>query len=297
MSLGALWLKLRQKYGHGLRTAYYRDFVRPRILDSAPVTETSDDSCEIHALTSSLDWLNLVWALKSFYFYSGRKYRLCIHDDGTLSADQVKTLQCHFPGARLIGRGEADSVLHRVLEKHPRSHAFRESNPLALKVFDLETFLECHRMMLIDSDFLFFTEPMNLLQRIEDHTFTVNSLNRDWGYAYSIDFDSVAVRLPFNLLRPINSGLGLVHKSVLRLDWIEEFLGLPNILSHNHRIEQTLIALCCCRYGFEFLPVEYDVHLGGFNSRHPCRHYTGPIRHRMYSEGIPYLRKRGFPVG
>ena len=35
------------------------------------------------------DWLNLLWTLKSFYLVSGRRYRLCIHEDGTLDDGDI----------------------------------------------------------------------------------------------------------------------------------------------------------------------------------------------------------------
>src|SRR5438552_335942 len=107
MTPGGLLLRLRQKFGHGLRTAWYRDVVRPRILRTPPVVGTTDKRCEIHVLTSAGDWLNLLWTLKSFYAASRRKYALCIHDDGSLSNEARNSVQAHFPAARLIARTEA----------------------------------------------------------------------------------------------------------------------------------------------------------------------------------------------
>src|ERR1700761_4317170 len=57
----------REKFGHGLRTAYYRDFVRPLIIAAAPFPTTDDPDCEIHVLPSEGDWVNLLWALRTFY--------------------------------------------------------------------------------------------------------------------------------------------------------------------------------------------------------------------------------------
>ena len=48
MSLGALALKVRQKYEHGFQVAHYRDTVRPRILNTKPIENTTDSTCEIH---------------------------------------------------------------------------------------------------------------------------------------------------------------------------------------------------------------------------------------------------------
>src|SRR5438874_7227531 len=58
LTSGALLLLLRQKFGHGIRAAWYRDVVRPRILSTPPISGTIDPTCEVHVLTSAQDWLN-----------------------------------------------------------------------------------------------------------------------------------------------------------------------------------------------------------------------------------------------
>jgi hypothetical protein len=292
---GALWLRFNQKFGHGLRVAYYRDVVRPRILATPPVDDTTDTRCEIHVLTSAQDWLNLVWTLKSFYAASGRRYALCIHEDGSLAQAQLAALRQHFPAARIIRRAEADARLAHVLRGLPRSLSFRRSNLLAPKVFDFAAYLESERMALFDSDLLFFAEPTEYLRRVEDEAYRRNTFNADGGNAYTVEPDQVRDLIGHQMLHRINTGLGLVHRDSIRLDWIEEFLALPGILDgHFWRIEQTLFALCSSRYGVELLPDEYTLRLEpGLGSR--CfRHYVGAIRHLMYGEGMARLAKQGF---
>jgi hypothetical protein len=279
------------RFQHGLTAAYYRDVVRPRIVFTEPV-KTRDPACEIHVLTSEVDWLNLLWALKSFYVHSGRSYALCIHDDGTLHDEARQALRAAFPDARLILRAEADARVQPSLAKFPLCQQLRATNVLALKVFDFHAFLEAERMMIFDSDILFFSQPTALLKILE--TSDRNSLNRDWRFGYTVNPKTVSATLGFELPPLINSGLGLIHRASLRLDWIEEFLTLPGVLSHHHQVEQTLIALCSARYGFEMLPEPYDVRIGPSSEDLPCRHYTGPIRHLMYAEGIKRLISVGF---
>ena len=161
------------------RVAWYRDVVRPRILATAPIDDTLDPRCEIHVLTTTQDWLNLIWALKSFYVASGRRYALCIHEDGSLDDSALGTLSHHFPAARIIRRAEADAMLEKVLSGHPRSLAFRNGNLLAPKVFDFAVFLQSDRMVLFDSDLLFFAEPTSYLQRAEDPAYRKNTFNAD----------------------------------------------------------------------------------------------------------------------
>jgi hypothetical protein len=294
MTPGALLLLLRQKLSHGPVTAYRRDVVRPRILKTSPVPYTTDERCEIHVMTREEDWLNLIWALKSFYFFSRKRYKLCIHDDGTLKSNQRTTLKEHSPAARLIDRKAADDRVSGLLNSHPRCLAFRQTNLLAPKVFDFVSYLEGEKLLMFDSDLLFFKEPKTLLARVEDPQYRRNTFNADCGHGYTVEPDQVAAQIGHPLLPRINSGLGLVHKESIRFEWIEEFLGLPAILDgHFWRIEQTLIALCSSRYGAELLPEEYTLHLGRGIGDRPFRHYVGRIRHLMYSEGIHALARGG----
>ena len=294
MSLGSLRLKLQQKYQHGWQTAHFRDTVRLRILDTQPIAQTTDRTCEIHVLTYEKDWLNLIWALKTFYHYSDRRYALCIHDDGTLTADHRATLQHHFPDARIIDRPSADAKVLAELQAYPRCLEFRKTNHLSPKVFDFASYLESDRMLLLDSDILFFAEPTELLRRIEDPGYLLNTVNGDVSSAYTVNPQVVKNKLGFEVIDRFNSGLGLIHQRSMRFDWIEEFLELPDILGHFWRIEQTLYALFSSRFGAELLPPIYDVHLDGGIGKSPSRHYVGNIRHLMYDEGIRQLVKQDF---
>jgi hypothetical protein len=291
---GGIRLRLQQKFGHGLRVAWYRDVVRPRILSTSPIDDTTDQQCEIHILTSKSDWLNAVWTLKSFYAASGRRFALCIHEDGSLDDSAVAALRRHFPIARIIRRAEADEKLAKVLRKFPRSLRFRNSNLLAPKVFDFSAFLESDRMALFDSDLLFFAEPKAYLERVEDRSYRYNTFNADVDHVYTVKPDEVRQQIGHELLPRVNTGLGLVHRNSIRWDWTEEFLALPNMLKgHFWRIEQTLFALCSSRYGVELLPDEYTLSLEPGLQGRPFRHYVGRIRHLMYGEGIAQLSKNG----
>lgn len=294
MSVGSIYMKLRQKYQHGLRTVWYRDHVRGRILRTRPVTKTNSDFCEIHVLTSKTDYINLMWALKSFYFYSQRDYSLCIHEDGTLEQEQITILRQHFPNARIILKKEADEIMRSALTSYPASAQFRMSNHLAPKLFDFKYFLKAERMLLLDSDILFFENPKELIDHVEDITYKKNIFNKDVMYGYTVPFEELQSRLDFTLIPYFNSGLGLIHKDSIRTEWIEQFLHIPDLVGHFWRIEQTLFALCSSRFGVELLPSNYDVRLDKGIAGLPARHYVGAIRHLMYSEGVRQLINQGF---
>ncbi len=288
-SPGAFLLKARQTFGHGLRVAYYRDIVRPRIVNRTPVHGLTDARCEIHVLTSKNDWLTLLWGLHSFFSVTDHRFRLCIHEDGSLPEEAVDTLRKHFPDGRVIRRTEADALAKSRLKDHPRCRAFRNFHPLALKVFDFNFFLESDRMFILDSDILFFQEPVALLSTLLDDGQRANALNLDWDYGYSLPEERIRGRLSaYPFIPRINSGLGLIHKESIPLDWAEEILDDPDIFNRPHCVEQTIIALCSARHGFTPLPDEYSVRLKARDAE-PVKHYTSPIRHLLYGQGIADL--------
>lgn len=295
---GALKLAASDALKHGPKGIWYRDVVRSRILATSPVEDTVEGPCEIHVLTSAGDWLNLMWTLKSFYAVGGRRYALCIHEDGSLDDAALGHLARHFPHARIIRRHHADAVVEKILKDYPLSLRFRRTNLLAPKIFDFVAFLESDRMAVFDSDLLFFDEPITYLARIEDSTYRLNTFNADVGEAYAVDRDTVRPLIGHDLVARFNSGLGLAHRESLTLDWIEEFLALPGILDGFFwRIEQTLYALCSSRYGVELLPEEYTLSLEPGIDGRPFRHYVGGIRHLMYSEGMAQLTRQGLLRG
>jgi len=291
---GALLLKYRQKFGHGLRVAWYRDRVRPRILDTEPLGELAEDSAEVHVLTSDQDWLNLIWTLKSFYAVTDRPFRLVIHEDGSVGEAAISHLQRHFPSARIVRKTESDEAVRAALEDYPRALEFRTSNKLSMKIMDFPLFLEAERMILLDSDVLFYRRPDTLMDRIGDEQYRKNTVNRDVQGALTVSADLVQERFGFPVFEDFNSGLGLIFAGSLQYDWMEEFLELPGILDHWWRIEQTLFALCSGRFGAELLPQEYDVYLDRGLDERPSRHYVGAVRHLMYGEGMRELVRAGF---
>ena len=289
--VGLLWLHFRSFFAGGLSPVYYREFTRKSILQSTPVETAINGVAELHLLTGAGDWLNAMWALKSFYGVSREPIPLAVHDDGTLPGHAVDALAAHFPQARVIARKQADVEMREFLSGHPRCWSFRQSNYLAQKVFDLQFYLRAPRMLLFDSDLLFFQPPEVLIQRLCDPTYNLNSVNRNWGlYGYALSQDAMQSKFGVEVCDAFNSGLGVIHAGVLNIDWIEEWLGDAEMRNgHPHRIEQTLIAMCCCRAGCELLPSEYDVYAGPTDFSKPVRHYIRPVRPLMYSEGIKRL--------
>lgn len=296
MSLaGRTLYQVSHYFRHGLAGSLRREFLLPKVIDLPPLEGMDDPGCEVHVLTSRGDWLMLVWALRTFYRASGLRCKLCIHEDGSLDTVAVATLRAQFPEARLIRRDEADRLMEAVLADAPRCKRERAANNLLLKTFDFHAYLEADRMLMLDSDVLFFRRPDALVDLIVRPGPQPASFNRDWRYGYSIPAEELAVaEAPWNATEPLfNSGLGVLPRGSVPPGVCEElFARFPSLTSHHHLVEQTLIALCAHRHGHVFLPAYYDVHDGSSDFRRSVRHYSGPFRARFYAEGLPHVWKR-----
>lgn len=289
--IGRLVLRARRLAGYNPGVVYHREYLRPRILGLPPLEGTDDASAEVHVLTSERDWLNTIWALRSFYAQVQRRYALVIHGDATLSRTAVETMLRHFPSARVIEEKDIREEVLDSLAGLPYCRKLRETNTLSIKSFDFVHTLQSARMILFDSDLLFFARPEAFLARLEADAPCLNVFNRDVASAYAAEPEVIRAS-GFDILPEVNSGFGLVYRESMKHEWMEEFLTeIPGLAEgHFWRIEQTLFALCATRFGAILLPDDYRVFLKGRLGNRPYRHYVGAIRDKMYTEGMRKLR-------
>jgi hypothetical protein len=295
MKLGAMLYRFREVRQQGMRATFYRDVVRKRILKTIPVKGIgTDEHCDVHAITSIGDWLNLMWTLKSFYRFSSRRYGLCIHDDGSLTDEIACQFEQHFLGARVIRRREADAKVLSLLQEFPNCSKIRNLYFICMKEFDFKVYARSDRILCVDSDVLFFSEPKELLRRIDDPTYEFSCFNRDVETAYSCTPQEISKAYGFEMIERFNSGLGMIHKEALDWKLMESTFDKINIMGHPWRFEQTLMGICAVKYGVELLPDTFDVSLISPCRERAVKHYVGEIRNDMYREGMVHLVRNGF---
>jgi hypothetical protein len=239
--------------------------------------------------------LDAVWAIKSLRWAGRQSFALCVHDDGTLDTGAVAELRRHFPGARVIPRAQADADLASVLETAPVSRALRAYYTPYLKIFDFRHYLSSPRMLVLDSDVLFFSEPSTLLAHLADQS-KPNAANRDIETAYTIPTEAASKLLGVPCVERFNSGLAAIDRRSVDLRAIEELAATPQLLDRGNYLyvlEQTLYAMLSSRFGVELLPEPYDMSRSKHPDAGPCKHYPGRFRHLMYGEGMWHLARKG----
>jgi hypothetical protein len=283
------WVQFRELQREGFATAWRRSRLQSPILHTPPLRTASTGPVEVRVLTWRRDWVNLVWALKTFYHFAGVDYPLVIHDGGLL-ARQVPRLREQFPDARIIPAAEADARFPAELTRRgfARSAEYRGKNPSTRKLFDFFLDSTAASLVCIDSDIVFFRRPDRLLPPPEG--LAVNRYNEDDGFWYSMTPDELAAAFGVRPPPGVNSGLAVIRRESIDFAAIDRYLEHPKLFANSRVTEQTLHALLATTYGLELLPGTYRV--GGPPGITPdlvCKHYPGTHRPLLYTEGMRHL--------
>jgi hypothetical protein len=265
-----------------------------RILATAPVRTgaAAGAPAEVHLLCHRHDHLLAVWALKTFYHFSGTALPLVIHLQGRVPRRVAERLRGHFPDARIIPQAQADARVGEALRRLPRLLAVRTANPVCMKVTDYIVLGGAPRVLAVDSDVLFLAPPAELLAAAEG----VGSLfQRDLATRYSVSPEEALAWYGVRPAPRVNTGLMAFTRDAADLARCERYLAHPGLLPLSGVLEQTLHALCATERGaVAHLPPTYQISLepGGDYAPLVARHYAGPSR-RLIGDGMRWLEARG----
>jgi len=293
MSPGRFWYLLRRDLQRGGAAAYHDYQTLPRIEEwSWHYWGEAPHTVPVHVLTGAQDWRLAAWMLASWFRATEIAWPVVIHDDGTLPAEAREMFARLFAPLRIVSRAEADGLMALRLKPFPFCEEYRRAHPLALKIFDMAQFVSGDRFLIVDSDVLFFSDAPEI-RAWADAATDECWFNEDVGEGALLTGAEAREELGVKLWSRVNSGLCLISKDALDLDFCDRALAQTSILKgHIWRVEQTLFALCASRHGKGgLLPKRYEVSLG----RHAApdaisRHYVGAVRDRFYAEGLKRLR-------
>lgn len=151
--------------------------------------------------------------------------RLRVHDDGTLTAEDQAALRGAL-GAEVLTRAGADALVAGALAPFPATRAFRERNPLALKLVDVGLVGEDQEAIAYcDADILFLRPFAGLFVRRPERPLFM----RDGQDAYSVRPWQLLRRPGLRLAGRLNSGIVVFPRAAWRLETIEAVLALPGL--------------------------------------------------------------------
>jgi hypothetical protein len=294
------WRDLQRIRAEGVGKAFARWRRWSEVLPGAPVRTDppGQGPVEVHLLCHRGDYLCAIWALKTLCLTSGARWPLVIHVQGVGSASMIRRLRAHFPDARLIEQREADERVMQALSvtKHCKLLEARRHSPFMMKLVDPTLLAGAERIVILDSDVLFFRAPVELQAYVEEGAGDAYLFQRDPVSTYNISAEEVAAAFGIQLPECVNTGIGVFPRSLVDFGLCEKLLEHPKVRHLSGWIEQTLFALCAgARGSVKYLSSDYLISLERGLDYAPltARHYAGPSRPLLTEEGMPYAVARG----
>lgn len=212
--------------------------------------------------------------------------RLVVHDDGTLTDEDVERLVKALPVAAVVRRREADGIMQERLGRYPACARARSENVLMLKLFDVALMSDDADVRYCDTDVLFFRATSGLFERTLGRPPAV--FMQDSNHAYSARpwhlLGPAAMRLPGYL----NSGMFVFRRNQFDLDYLEWLLSREAIWAMFARIpvwaEQTCWAALAYRAGCGLWDVAHIAVVDADWSLHRrtvAAHFVSSSRHRL----------------
>lgn len=278
-----------------LNNRFFNRFLQAWVL---PVRYSPDKNFELHILCQKSDIWTMIWAVKSFLYFSELKPQIVIHEDGSFTPSVTSEVKRLFPEAIIIFYRDADKSIkerhdltNKLLEHRKRGHK------LVLKLIDIFLLSKGDIVMVLDSDILFFKKPLEIMEFISGESgyqavmsgidngqkkFGISVLNKYYG-KYNLE----RRRAPF-----LNSGLILYRKNDLSERQLMEYFDNVLLRPGDYFVEMT--GWCCliAQLGYLLLPPDRYIIKGFPDDNIVMKHFTSARRHELYAYGINYVRNK-----
>lgn len=193
-------------------------FSAKKIIKTPPFPLDTDSDVEIHMLLNKNYIYMGLFTLKSFLrFYN--KINVTIHGDGSLNSKSKKILEKHIPGIRIINLKDANKLMQGIdpLLTHVKKNVstYFYTHPITtIKWTDFALLSKCDRMILLDSDTLFFKKPKEIIDWIEKKPISNYNLYTE-SRKDNLGWDDKFLKKKFKnikIIRKINSGLVCIKR-------------------------------------------------------------------------------------
>ena len=255
-----------------LRKIYWRHkFVQlsQRITQTPALACRASAPVEIHTLTGAKGVYLYLAAIKSFLRYCS-DVAVVVHDDGSLSRRHHQLLREHIRGIRVLRKEEADSRMAVVLKSFPKCQQYRRNCLMGLQLFDYALLADAERIISLDSDTLFLSEPDQIISWIKDPQYDV---------LYSVEaspWDPSGLIAKNGGLGDLNGGFLCLNRNIVKLSVVEEILG--GEAEFTWWTGQCCFNIICKRQGhhgaFALNPVTYQ-NVRSISEGAVFRHYFG----------------------
>lgn len=233
-------------------------------------------------------------AFKSLYQFLDVKFPLIILDDGSLTDLDEILIVDHIKNVKIIRRKQADIEVNNFLKENGLKNCLdmRRDFLVSIKIFDAYFYSKGKKIIIIDTDILFYKKPDVLIDLInQDKSTFIPFYNKDLHSVYSYKIPDLKKFANMDIQLAVNSGLIGFFPSMDIITMTEKFLAQKLPFESPWLVEQTMYAMYFSLLDANPLPEDYDVMARYARKGFPviCQHYAGfsrPHFYRQYLETI-----------
>ncbi|MBI2676568.1 MAG: hypothetical protein HYX21_01265 [Candidatus Yanofskybacteria bacterium] len=250
------------------------------------------DDFEVHMLCQKSDVVTATWSLWSFLKNSQLCPKIVIHDDGSLDGESAAIFKSKFDNLEIVWKKDADELIDKM-NVNPIVKDYRKNGyPLILKLVDIFLLSRSEKIMVLDSDVLFFKKPEEIVR------FVKGSCGRDAlisqaGGGFAVRVNSSYLN-KYNLTQKnielMNSGIIVYKKFSISESKLSEYLENCELDMSDYFVEMTGWNCLIGQTNCEFLPLDRYIIKGRPDSNTVAKHFTSPRRHEMFAYGIDKVR-------
>jgi hypothetical protein len=120
---------------------------------------------EVHTLTCHKHIFMYITAVKSLLRFVS-DVAIVVHDDGSLTTNDIGTIKSHIKGIKVIRRHDADKAVGKLLAPFPRAANYRAKIINSLELTDHALLATKEKIIITNSDTLFLRRPDDVIRWI-----------------------------------------------------------------------------------------------------------------------------------
>lgn len=280
------------------RVRFHRELVSILLEKTAPV-KSSRNETEVHSVICHSNVDQYILSIKSLVYLCPLNLTIALHDDGSLTKDDIARLERHIIGVKIYDYKNATDKIKTAIKGFP--HVYRERTRLSwnkfhlIAILDVPFFAHSKKLVYLDSDILFFSTPLVLCNWIESGDDNTSYFMNDWLNGHSLTPKQLEHFIGGKIIKRYNSGLRFfLREKSLNLREMNDFLGYHERLGQNnyyYRDQTYAMVNAVLNYRKNIrLDKGYLVSTKPMTPRGiVCRHYFEPVREKLYSDGIKLL--------
>mgnify|MGYP001561184148 FL=1 len=285
------------RYGYGWRGVlryFINKFWNSKLIYRLKLPEYKlVENVEIHMLCQKKDSDMLAWSLMSFINTSGVCPKVVVHDDGSFDQNATDKLEHKFPELKVLSLKKANELINNMTGLSPKLLEHREhGHKLIYKLVDIFLLSRSEKIMVLDSDILFFNRPEEILKFINEDADCDSLISRhDGTYNLMLPPDYLSKYGIFkNEADYMNSGIILYKKNKIGTDKLSEYFENTLRKPGDYFVEMAGWGCLIAQTNFKFLTKESYIVKGRPEINTVAKHFTGPRRHEFYIYGIGMVK-------